>query len=620
MLILTLLLLLIAALFYHTIDLQTRQIIDEMKATSVDLKSSSIEHVVSSSLSTIFNKVLNDASLKVANEGFFNSTKEVVNYLENNTEKYIKNYLENVSEYYRSQGYNFTYSFEITNITMADGFTFKINYTFNYTISYNGTINKTANIITFQYVTIKTILDAYHYKKPAYIMPIYIYNPNDKDLTDFQVKIIFTNNNFDFSIDRNGSGIRFIDKDNNYIPYWVEYWGYTDDNIDNDKAIIWIKVPKLKARENITIYLVSTYPRIPESNGNLVFELFDDFEFEHSIGTRWNDLYGKWGYYNSSNNKDLNRDEIYRRFLYHPIYNKRVVGCKDAPPVARLISFDNVSLKNYTIEVVAMGDNNYRNYEAPNIMVGYFADLQYYAITTTHPDAFYTFDLGGRYRNYGWALETIRGKYLYWRDEIGEGDVSEFPGVMVCEEYPLSYDEVCRKRVDYNSTALPKKRTWYLIKILIINETRVNRVYGTYTLFEEYIKNNLENPWVINTTIKRPYNSHFLLGTSWGDHYYKYYQHVYFDNFRVRKYAPKEPKVYVSGNLIRIYPLIYISPPRSYGTHYGKGISHNPYFVEDPVGEHPSIVDMLAGKDTKNWSEGHSIKLIGFYLPENISG
>ena len=62
MLILTLLLLLTAALFYHTIDLQKKQIIKEMEATSVDLKSSSVEHVVSTSLSPTFNKVLNDAS------------------------------------------------------------------------------------------------------------------------------------------------------------------------------------------------------------------------------------------------------------------------------------------------------------------------------------------------------------------------------------------------------------------------------------------------------------------------------------------------------------------------------------------------------------------------------
>jgi len=351
MLILALLLLLTAALFYNTIDFQRRQIIEEMRATSVDLKSSSIEHVVSSSISPVFNKVLNNASLKVANEGFFDSPEEVIEYLENNTENCINDYLDNISRYYSDQGYNFTYFFNITNITMVDGFTFKISYIFNYTLSYNGTINKTKNINSSQYVTVKTILDAYHYRKPTYIMPIYIYNPNNYDLIDFQVNITLNNSNFNFSIDQNGTGLRFV-YNNTYIPYWIEYWNYT-----NDRAIIWIKVPELEAHENTTIYLVSTYPKISESNRNSV------------IGTT---------------------------------------------------------------------------------------------------------------------------------------------------------------------------------------------------------------------------------------------------------YAPIEPKVYVSGKIKRIYPLIYISPDRAYGTHYGEGVSYNPYFVEDPSGQYPSIVDMLAGRNTtKEWKYGYSIKLTGLPISED---
>jgi len=605
MLILTLLLLLTAALFYNTIDLQKRQVIEGMRATSVDLKSSSLEHVVASSISPVFNKVLNDASLKVANEGFFNSPNDVVNYLWDNTENRIRNYLDNISKYYRDQGYNFTYSFNITNITMADGFTFEIHYIFKYTLSYNnGTIKRTGSVDSVQYVTVKTILDAYHYRKPTYIMPIKIYNPNNYDLTDFQVKIILNSSNFDFSIDPDGKKLRFVDEKNHYIPYWIEYWRYSNDG--NDKAIIWIKVPKLKANKNTTIYLVSTYPNISESNGYLVFELFDDFEYDFSIGAHWNAYYGTWRYYNFSNNY----------LLYNSFYNKRVVGCENAPPVARMISYYNISLKNYTIEVVAMGNNNYRNWNAPNIMVGYLANPQYYGDTTTHPDAFYTLDLGGRYRNGYYALRTYYGDHLYWlRTQL-------FSGIMVCREYPYNYRYDYRIRVNYNSTPSPEKGTWYLIKILItekeVDGDKVKEVNGTFTPLEDYIRYNIENPWMINTTIDDPYGSYFLLGTSWGDREGGN-QHVYFDNFRVRKYAPKEPKVYVTGNIERIYPLIYISPGRDYGTHYGEGVSYNPYFVEseDPSRNYPSIVDMLAGRDENEWKYGRGIKLIGFYLPEN---
>ena len=284
-----------------------------------------------------------------------------------------------------------------------------------------------------------------------------------------------------------------------------------------------------------------------------------------------------------------------------------------------MISYNNVSLKNYTIEVIVRGENNYNNYQAPNIMVGYLANPQYYGDTTTHPDAFYTFDLGGRFKNDDYALHTPDGDNLEWLE-----GVSTFSGIMVCKEYPIDYRYDYRIRIDYNSTPLPQKETWYLIKILItekeINGNKVKEINGTYTPLDNYIINNSENPWMISTTINNPYGSYFELGTSWGNHrdsYWDPYQHVYFDNFRVRKYAPKEPKVYVNGNITRIYPLIYISPGRAYGTHYGEGVSYNPYFVEDTSGDYPSIVDMLAGRDEKEWKDGCGIKLIGFYLPEN---
>jgi len=181
---------------------------------------------------------------------------------------------------------------------------------------------------------------------------------------------------------------------------------------------------------------------------------------------------------------------------------------------------------------------------------------------------------------------------------------------MICNESPNN-QQINRTRVDYNNITSPERGTWYLIKILITEKEvygiKVKEVKGTYTPLNDYI-NNDENPWMIDTIITNPYGSYFELGTSWGDHD-NHNQSIYFDNFRVRKYAPIEPDVYVSGNITRIYPLIYISPDRAYGTHYGEGVSYNPYFVEDPSGQYPSIVDMLAERDTKEY--GYSIKLTG---------
>lgn len=130
---LVLLLFLTGTLLYQTIDIQKDQVLNEMKASSVDLKSSTVENAVETSLPIVFNKVLNDAELRVINkynsgetDPFFNSTDEVLLFLETNVSKMVNNYLKNVSKEYGKSGYNLTYDFNITNISMVDGFTFKV--------------------------------------------------------------------------------------------------------------------------------------------------------------------------------------------------------------------------------------------------------------------------------------------------------------------------------------------------------------------------------------------------------------------------------------------------------------------------------------------------------------
>ncbi|WP_292460297.1 DUF2341 domain-containing protein [Methanothermococcus sp.] len=614
MIVLVLLLFLTGTILYNTIDIQKQQVLNEMKASSVDLKSTSIEHVVTSSISPVFNKVLNDAELEVIrrynnnpnnpDDAFFKNTTEVVEFLKNDTINIINNsYLANASKYYNNQGYNFSYRFNITNITMVDGFTFKIDYIFEYNLSKNGIVNKSECINSSQYATVKTILDAYHYIKPTYMGSINISNPNNEDLNDFQVKVVLNNSNFNFSLEPNGTGLRFYDENKNYVPYWIEYWNYSNDNINNDKAIVWLKVPHLKAHTNTTVYIISTYPKISESKGDLVFELFDGFEYNDSIYSKWNVLYGTWNYDGGNNNDNP---------LYNSLYNRQIIKCENAPPVARMISNNNITLNNYIIEVDAKGDNNYqywswsrprgfRDWPAPNIMVGYFANPQYYGETTTHPDAFYTLDLGGRYNNNDYALYTNYGQELYWHD-----DDYIYSGLGICNEYPVDYYYVYRTRTTYSNN-VANKNTWYHIKILINGTT----IYGTYSNLSDYLQNN-ENNWMISKYINNPYGSYFELGTSMGFNDENYNQNVYFDNFRVRKYAPIEPTATAYKNMIRKTGIIYISPNRDYGTHYGDEESYNPYFVEDTSNIYPSIIDMLAGKDTKEWEYGYSIKLEGY--------
>jgi hypothetical protein len=161
--------------------------LNEMTASDVSLKGESVEHIVVSAIPKVFNKALQDAELKVINNGsFFSTPEEAKSWIENRTEEIINEYLANVSKKYNDMGYNFTYNNVTINITgMPDGFTFTINYTFNYSIkkqSYNTTIMKSRFIKNSINVTVKSVFDAYTWyntTKLYYISPKYFEEDNN---------------------------------------------------------------------------------------------------------------------------------------------------------------------------------------------------------------------------------------------------------------------------------------------------------------------------------------------------------------------------------------------------------------------------------------------------------
>ncbi|WP_459201789.1 DUF2341 domain-containing protein [Methanococcus sp. CF] len=587
---LVLLLLLTATLTYNTLDLQKNQVLTEIEASSIDLKSSSMEHVIESSLPTVFNRVLNDAELKVidnynsnpSNDPFFSSTNDTLFYLKNGTETIIaEDYMKNVSEEYSKLGYTTDYRFNITNITMVDGFTFKIDYDLYYKIQGNKGVVKEENISSFQYSTVKTVLDAYHYVKPTYVGEIVITNSNAKELTDFQVRVVFDNDNFDYSVEPTGEGLRFYDENGNYVPYWIELWDYSDT--DNDRtSIVWLKVPSLPKKDT-TISIISTYPKISESNGNLVFEMFDGFESTNPIESKWNIYRGNWEYDSSSN------------IFSDGLYNTHVVTCQNAPAVARMISVGNMSLSDYVVEVDTMGYFAFHGIEInpPYTMLGFFANPQYLAKTTTHPDAFYAVDLGGAYG----ALLTVTGNNLEW-------DLKVFlPSFGLSEEYPVDYYNVLRTRVDSDLFNWPTEGNWYRVKLEVLDDD----VQAKYYTLDDYV-NEDEPGWMVSETKLTKYGSHFELGTSSGDLLGLIYD-MYFDNFRVRKYAATEPTSDVNP-LSKTVGINYITPPKADGTMYVLGSDYNLYYEE--ADGYPSIIDMLAGEDVRSWEDGYGIKLLGY--------
>jgi len=115
------------------------------------------------------------------------------------------------------------------------------------------------------------------------------------DLSDFQVKITLTGENFEFpKAQNNGGDIRFLDSDRaTQLSYWIESWVFPSS------ATIWVKIPSLPAGGK-TIYLCYGIPMdfdefnpdIVEStsSGENTFLFFDDFNGTALDQSKWSQI------------------------------------------------------------------------------------------------------------------------------------------------------------------------------------------------------------------------------------------------------------------------------------------------------------------------------------------
>jgi hypothetical protein len=118
-----------------------------------------------------------------------------------------------------------------------------------------------------------------------YYSEITISNPNSTALIDYQVRIDLDSSNFDFSkANSDGSDIRFSeDNGNTTISYWLESW----DN-SGQTATIYTKVSSIDANSSKTIRMYyGNVDAASESNGDNVFEFFDDFEGTVLDASKW---------------------------------------------------------------------------------------------------------------------------------------------------------------------------------------------------------------------------------------------------------------------------------------------------------------------------------------------
>ena len=119
----------------------------------------------------------------------------------------------------------------------------------------------------------------------SYRRAITIAEQSGSTLTDYQVRIELNSSNFDFSkANADGSDIRFTaDDGETLLSYYIEKWDST-----NEEAIIWVKVPSIPANGDVTIYMYyGNSSAVSESDGEAVFEFFDDFEGTELDTNKW---------------------------------------------------------------------------------------------------------------------------------------------------------------------------------------------------------------------------------------------------------------------------------------------------------------------------------------------
>ena len=107
-----------------------------------------------------------------------------------------------------------------------------------------------------------------------YYKEISIKENSDKKLTDFQVLVELNPSNFPTNAKSDGSDLRFEDASGKELNYWIDDWDYSAK-----EAKIWVKVPSIPANGETKIEMYYGNPSAGAvSNGDTVFEFFDDFD------------------------------------------------------------------------------------------------------------------------------------------------------------------------------------------------------------------------------------------------------------------------------------------------------------------------------------------------------
>jgi len=102
--------------------------------------------------------------------------------------------------------------------------------------------------------------------------PLWLKYNGDGKLTDFQVKCVLTNQDIPFDKLRpDKQDLLFIAPEGESIPYWIE-------SANSTQIIVWLKFSEIIPDKEIFWLYYGNGNFSGSSNGDSVFEFFDDFE------------------------------------------------------------------------------------------------------------------------------------------------------------------------------------------------------------------------------------------------------------------------------------------------------------------------------------------------------
>jgi len=117
-----------------------------------------------------------------------------------------------------------------------------------------------------------------------YQREITIHENSGETLRDYQVLVALAGGDFPEEAQPDGDDIRFTDADGRELSYWIEEF-----DAGSKRAVIWVKVPMIPANGEAGVAMWYGNPGAESgSDGEAVFEFFDDFEDTSLDTSKWN--------------------------------------------------------------------------------------------------------------------------------------------------------------------------------------------------------------------------------------------------------------------------------------------------------------------------------------------